>query len=227
MSEIVLPVRGYKFLQDDLRSGAGSQPPWQIGEVRTITGGAIVICQRGYHYSPTWYDALKYAPGSLAATVECSKPTDTQTDKAVSRSMRVVATANVEQALRLWGCDCAERALLRERERGREPDPRCWTAIEVARRYVCGEATREELAAAWAAAGAAAGDAARAAAGAAARAAAWAAAWDAAWDAARDAALAAARDAARAAARDAEILWQRARLEEMIGAVFASQAVTT
>ena len=70
-------------------------------------------------------------------------------------------------------------------------DQRSRDAIDVAERHANGQATDEELAAAW--------DAARAAAWAAAWDAAWAAAWDAAWDAAR----AAAWDAARAAAWDA------------------------
>ena len=61
---------------------------------------------------------------------------------------------------RLFACDCAERALGRERDAGHELDPRSWAAVEVARRYARGEATDEELAAArdsaWAAARAAA-----------------------------------------------------------------------
>jgi hypothetical protein len=58
-------------------------------------------------------------------------------------------------------------------------DDRSINALDVAERYANGEATNDELAAAWAAAGDAAGDAARAAA--------WAAAGAAAWAAARDA----------------------------------------
>ena len=42
---------------------------------------------------------------------------------------------------RLFACDCAERALSRERDAGREPDPRSWAAVEIARRYARGEAT--------------------------------------------------------------------------------------
>lgn len=87
-------------------------------------------------------------------------------------------------------------------------DPRSLAALDVAERYAKGEATDDELAAAWAAAADAAWDAADAADAAwdAARAAA-----DAAWDAARDAARDAAWDAACAAARDA----QAARLREV------------
>jgi len=67
-------------------------------------------------------------------------------------------------------------------------DPRSIAALDVAERHATGEATDDELMAAW--------DAARAAARAAAWDAARVAAWDAAWAAARDAALAAVRDAA-------------------------------
>ena len=40
---------------------------------------------------------------------------------------------------RLFAADCAERALLRERELGREPDDRSWAAVLTARRYANGE----------------------------------------------------------------------------------------
>ena len=120
-----------------------------------------------------------------------------------------------EATLRALACDFAERALNRERDAGREPDPRSWKAIEVARAYARGEASNAERRAAWAAAR----DAARSAEGTA-RDAAWAAAWAAAraaraaaW-AAREAAWAAAGDAWDAwAARDAEESW---RLQHVI-----------
>ena len=90
-----------------------------------------------------------------------------------------------ESKLRLFACDCAEQVLpLFERDYPEDKRPR--VAIETARRFANGKATREELDAAWAAAL----DAAWAAALAAARAAAWAAAWAAALDAASDAAWA-------------------------------------
>ena len=91
--------------------------------------------------------------------------------------------------LRLMACDFAEAALIYVP--AGEDRPRL--AIECARRFACGEATREGMAAARAAAWAAA----RAAAGAARDAAgdAWDAAGAAAWTAAWDAAGAAARDA--------------------------------
>ena len=50
------------------------------------------------------------------------------------------------KVLRLFACVCAERALLRERGAGREPDARSWRAVEVARRHALGTATDAELA---------------------------------------------------------------------------------
>lgn len=75
-----------------------------------------------------------------------------------------------EPALHELACKFAEGALRAEREAGHEPHPSSWAAIETKRRWLRGEATDEELAAARAAAWAAVW------ASAAARAAAWAAA---------------------------------------------------
>ena len=110
-----------------------------------------------------------------------------------------------ERELRLFAVWCARQVqhLL--------TDPRSIKAIDVAERYANGEATKEELDVAWAAACDAACEAARGATRDAARAAAWAAAWAAAcaaaWAAARDAARAAAWAEDRAAARDAQAEW--------------------
>ena len=83
-----------------------------------------------------------------------------------------------EEKLHEFACRCAEEAL----KLVEDPDPRSVAAIEAKRKWLKGEISDEELAAAWAAAWAA-----------------WAAAWDAAnvaaWDAASDAASAAARAA--------------------------------
>jgi hypothetical protein len=136
----------------------------------------------------------------------------------------IETTPELDRLLRLFACDCAERALLREREAGREPDQRSWTAIEVARAFAQGNATKEQLYAARAASRAAAMDAVRAEAVAAAgavsraasRAAAGAAARAGAWDAARAAAWDAAWAADWDAAWDAETEWQTQRLIQLL-----------
>ncbi len=100
-----------------------------------------------------------------------------------------------EPTLHEYACRSAEWALAFVALGGATIDPRSLAAIEVKRRWVRGEATDEDLAAARAAAYAAAADA-SAAAYAAAWAAAWDASWDASWAAAWDAALGLAWDAA-------------------------------
>lgn len=101
-----------------------------------------------------------------------------------------------DKEARLFACDCA-KSVLHIFEVKYPNDNRPKKCIEVARRFANGNATKAELAAAWAAARAAASDAA------------WDAARDAAWDAAWAAVRAAASDAARAAARAAA--WDVAR----------------
>jgi len=209
-------MKAYHFLKDDMCGGYGSEPVWKIGEEREIKDGELRLCERGYHSSPSWYDALGYAKGSMACIVEVSKPEYKDDTKQVSRNRKLINARNAEKVLRDWGCDCAERAL----KKAKVTDERSWNAIKIARLYIKGAATKGELDAAKSAARDAAWDAARDAA--------WDAAWDAArdaaksaaWDAARDAAKSAAWDAARDAARDAEVKWQKRRLNWYMNKLF-------
>ena len=119
------------------------------------------------------------------------------------------------EVLHELACKFAERPLLRERDAGREPDPRSWKAIEAKRAWLRGEINNEELevardaaGAAWAATRNAAWDAAMAAT----EAAVGAPAWDIAWATAG----VTARDAASAGFGDAEHEWQLARVLEVL-----------
>ena len=137
-------MRAYHFLKDNMKAGSGNEKAWKIGEER-IFKGDIVMCQRGYHSSPSWYDTLSYAPGSMACIVEIPrKGTKKDPDKSVSPKRKLVDARNAGTALRLWGCDCAERAL----KNAKVTDERSWTAIKVARLFAYGKATKAELAAA-------------------------------------------------------------------------------
>ena len=125
------------------------------------------------------------------------------------------AVAGRDKEIRLYAVWCARQV------QHLMTDPRSINALDVAERFANGNATGEELSAAWAAAMAAARDAARDAARGAARGAAWDAAWAAAMDArdaARDAAGYAAWDAARAA-RDAARSAQGKQLREVCEAI--------
>jgi hypothetical protein len=183
---------------------------WTPGAWTTTIEGALEPCANGYHYAdPEWVAAwIEEELYEIVIDGESLASTDTPV-KHVCRRARLVRRVETWDARtqRLFAVRCARDAMTHVDN----PDPRSIAAIDTAERYANGQATAEELAAAWDAAWdaarAAAWDAAWAAARAAARAAAWAAAWDAArdaaWAAAWDAARAAARDAARAAARDA------------------------
>ena len=152
----------------------------------------------------TWADFKKFEPcydpqeryGDFSGTI-----LDILKDKRIPAKDRIWAATRKgmldDRTLRLFACKCVREVwhLLTD-ERSRK-------AVEVAELYAVGEATDEELAAAWDATWDAAMAAARDAAMAATWAAAWAAAMAAAMAAARDAAMAAARDAAMAAAWDA------------------------
>jgi hypothetical protein len=134
------------------------------------------------------------------------------------RLVREIATTD-DRLLRLFAVACA-RDVLHLFEDKYPNDSRVRDCIDVAERFANGDATAQEIAAAWDAARAAVGDAARAAAwdaaGAAARAAARAADWDAARAAAWDAARAAARAAAWAAAWDAARAARAARAAQSL-----------
>jgi hypothetical protein len=196
----------------------------------------IVLCERGYHGCEL-KDVLKWASDKLYV-METRGAIITGDDKIVAQEARLLSEVEAwnDRTLRLFACDCAERTLpLFETERPDDTRPRL--AIETARRFADGKATREELAtarsAAWSAAESAAGYAAESAAWSAARSAAWYAAlyaaWSAAesaagyaaesaaWSAAESAAWYAAWYAAWSAAESAEHEWQTQHLAEMLG----------
>jgi len=197
------PVLGWWFAKGDtLPHGDGRKVA--IGETLTVEG-PIVLCERGLHASRRLVDALKYAPGPilyrvrLSGTIVPHSSLRAGEDKLAASERTALWRVDATRALRLFACDVAESALLRERKAGREPDNRSWEAIRVTRLWLDGKATE----AARSAARSAAESAARNAAWNAAESAAWSAAWNAAWNAAESAARSAAESAASRAASHA------------------------
>lgn len=228
-------IRAWHWLREDLRAGSGDEPPWVDGETRTFEG-YIELCEAGYHHSPTPFDGLEYAPGPVLCQVEVSWPIEVDETKGVSRTRRLIAHRDTSQELRLYACDCAERALQREHNAGQEPDVRSWQAVEVARRFAMDEAIQEELETARTAAAAVAAElralvaSAKASwmvswaesvasvasvASAASAKAAWAASWAASWAAAESAAWASAWSVGME-----ERAWQRERFNAVMMGLF-------
>ena len=176
---------GWHFLREDRRLQYPPHTLVEVGQTLTVEP-PLKLCTCGLHLSERAIDALNYAPGPIVCRVEGSGEILVGDDKAAATKRTVLWMVDATNTLHEFACWCAEQALLREREAGREPDPRSWAAIETKRRWLRGEATDKELAAARDAAWAAARAAARAAAWYAAWASAWASAWYAAWDATRD-----------------------------------------
>jgi hypothetical protein len=215
-------IQVWHFIRADHTTGEGLLKV-EVGQTLTVEG-PLELCQHGLHGSRKALDALYYAPGPVACRDEIWGDLIEDTDKLCGRYRKCLAMIDATTILHEFACLCAERALTREREMGREPDPRSWAAIEAKRQWLRREIDDAKLAAAraaaegaawdaaWAAVRAAAGDAASDAASAAVRAAAGGAAWDAASAAAWAAAGAAARDAAGDAERD----WQDAELTRML-----------
>ena len=165
----------YHFLRSDCCLGFDDGRKAVVGETLTVEG-TPELCNHGLHASKRIIDALQYAPGPVCCLVEVGGEIVEGHDKLSGTSRKVLWIADISELLHNFACDVAEEALNKRREAGDKIDPRSTTAIEAKRKWLRGEITAEDLAAAW--------DAARDA------------AWDAAWDAARDVAWGAAWDAA-------------------------------
>ena len=177
-------------------------------------------CSEGYRKLVRYLGGVQYygeeAPIPLAMVLESNGLSDALW---CLRAVPPEAEAQRDRLARLLACDYAEHVLsIFEAAYPEDKCPR--QAIEVSRRFVRGEATTDEMAAAWAAAWAATEATAGAGTWTAARAAAWAAARAAAraaaGDAAGAAAWAAAWAAAGAAAWAAERTWQKERFIAML-----------
>ena len=165
-------MKYYKVLGKGRGACNGGSGKWPRRGTWLEAKGPLAPCQNGLHLCRlgdlvSWLNEeiweVEPAPGT--ETIVCN-------DKVVVRKARLVRQLSGwnEKTARLFAADCAERVLpIYEKQYPDDNRPR--KAIDAARKYTLGEITKEELAAA----GAAARAAARAAAWDAARAAAWAA----------------------------------------------------
>ena len=141
----------YKTLRTG-RRGTHTEYVWpEPGTWTESVEGDLVACGNGYHVV-----TAEQLLGWISDEVWEVEAEDVQDggDKAVCRRARLVRQVMGPREVRLFAADCAERVLpIFEAERPEDDRPR--KAIVMARRYADGEATAEELAAAWVTAGAA------------------------------------------------------------------------
>jgi len=201
-------LTGWHFLAGDKRLQFGTKEVVEVGKTIEVAG-PLVLCKWGLHASRRAIDALRYAPSTknlYVCRVVLTGDIIESDDKAVATKRKVLAMADCTHTLHEFACDVAEDAL----KRYGNGDPRSLAAIHIKRKWLDGEATTKELAAAAVAAEAAAR-------------AAWAA-W-AAWKAARAAWAAWAAEVAAWAAEAAEAAAARTAAAAAAWAARAAAAV--
>lgn len=140
LSEDGLPIYGV----GSWHLPTGDQP----GEWMPPIEGALVLCKNGYHLCREqdlihWLGPMIYEAEGRGERVDG----DNKIVVREARLLRKVGAWN-ERIARLFACDCAEHVLhLFESKFPNDKRPR--RAIEVARRFASGEASKDELAAAW------------------------------------------------------------------------------
>jgi len=159
-------MKAWHFLREDMRLGYGDHRKVKVSEAITVDCDPV-LCEAGLHGSVKPLDALNYSPGPIVCIVEINGTIFEGADKICGTSRKCIAMADATNTLHVFACWCAKRAL----RTADHTDERAWDAISTKLRWLKGEATDNELAAASAAASAAAWAAASAA------------ARDAAWDA--------------------------------------------
>ena len=138
------PVLAWHFCAErDGRPIMRDGTPVVAGETVRHTG-PLVLCESGYHASVRAIDALDYAPGAWVQRVECDGETIAEDDKLDCRERTCLWVADATRSLHEFALDEAERALALIES----PEPRSVEALAVKRRWLDGDATDAELAAA-------------------------------------------------------------------------------
>ena len=148
-------ILAWHFLPDDGRLANRNRRKVEVGKTYSVRG-PIEICSNGMHGARRIIDALHYAPGAMVERVEIWGDVVEQSDKLCGRYRTCLALTDATTLLHEFACDVAEDAL----KTAKVKDKRSWAAIDAKRKWLRGEITDDELAAArdaaWAAAWAAA-----------------------------------------------------------------------
>lgn len=101
----------------------------------------------GFYGYKSILTALYRGRGSVLCCIEISNDiSESEYGEIYGTSSKVLWMEKIdEKKLHKFICLCAKRALTKEREAGREPDARLWTAVEVGEKWLEGSATDEEM----------------------------------------------------------------------------------
>jgi len=106
--------------------------------------GPVLLCESGLHASVRLVDALSHCCGRFLCRVECWGDVQTHSDKIAVRHRRCLAMADVTPQLRLFAVLCAEHVLpIFEAKFPGDRRPRA--AVDTAKRYLEGTASRDAL----------------------------------------------------------------------------------
>ena len=150
-------MRAWHFLREDKKLGYNDNRLVRVGHTFKCDPDKIEMCSYGFHASRNILDALAYSPGPIICRVELGGKIIRGDDKCVASERTATSIVDATDILHEFACWCAERAM----SRLRNPDPRSIAAINAKRKWMRGEITDAELAAARDAAWGAARDAAR------------------------------------------------------------------
>lgn len=132
--------RYWHFLECSRRLRYGEPVEVFVGQTLTATG-RLAICRNGMHASRRAIDAIRYAPGPVACRVCLSGEIVVEEDKVCARSRTVLWMADASAVLRDFIVSCGEWLLTQEHT----PDPRSLAAVDTARAYLRGIASRDEF----------------------------------------------------------------------------------
>ena len=135
------PVLAWHFLTDSYIPGWGRRnKPLYVGHLWRMKG-PIEICKRGLHGSIQAGDALRYACGPIITRTEHSGTVVHGKDKLASTRRKILGMADASTTLHEFACDIATRVLHLEGV----TDERYWDAIETRRKWIRGEATKNDM----------------------------------------------------------------------------------
>ncbi|MGB2806247.1 MAG: hypothetical protein WBC22_00795, partial [Sedimentisphaerales bacterium] len=139
-------MKAWHFLQDNgqLRWTCGGIRKPKVEQKLTVNPDKLEMCLFGLHASVRIIDALNYAPGALICRVEVGGRIIKGDDKLVASERTIIQMADATETLHLMACWSAKRAL----KRVKIPDPRSVAAIQAKEKWLRGEITDAELAAA-------------------------------------------------------------------------------